>query len=296
MNTIAYWFITIIIIIILLYLKIYMKYGFPKTLDVYDKKIMSFYDSKLSIFEKKLQHEYPLGNDYFIIDHGNDYVKFFKRLGKVHMQIYMYNKYIIGTVCYVLRKINGEKIWYICDLKIESKHRGNKLTYAIFIKCLIMEYFTSNRCYAISMNDNKENRIVRLAKNIGGSIIKFDQGPKLYIYQINSKQLKHIAPMLNSVYGPISYVSLRGIKDLILKSTNQPMKLLHINYDNCGRSRYGEYFDTILVDYQYMFCCTANSEMKKYLDSIELYTKVTATIIHHNMNNFNWDFIQTHEI
>ncbi len=273
-----------------------MRCGLPYSLDVYDKNAMMTYGKQLTIFEKKLQHRYPLGNDSFIIDHGDDYTRFFKRLGHVQLQIYKDDQNIVATVCYILREIHFQKVWYICDLKIENKYRGNRLTYGFFVKCVIMEYFTCNKCYAISMNDNTENRVARLAQNIGGSLFKFELGPLIYIYQIQSVQMKQIAQIVGKICGPISYVSLTGIKDLILTSTNKPMSILHVNYDKFGRTKEGQYYDKIIDNFEYMFCCTANSSMKIYLDKIQCFTSVTASIMYYNMDNFDWNFIQTHEI
>ncbi|NCQ51841.1 GNAT family N-acetyltransferase [archaeon] len=89
--------------------------------NVNDRKKYSY---ELKEFEK--QFVYPLGNDTFHIEHGqnSDYFSFFEKLGKPNIMVLEKNNKIIGVCSAVLREINNKKYWYLCDFKIEKEHRG----------------------------------------------------------------------------------------------------------------------------------------------------------------------------
>ena len=64
------------------------------------------YNKKLKSHEKRLRNWYPMGNDKFCLDHGKNYCKFFRRLGKLEMHICEdRNKNIVGTCAMILRDI-----------------------------------------------------------------------------------------------------------------------------------------------------------------------------------------------
>src|SRR5258705_11548925 len=72
----------------------------------------STYNQYMKDFEQRMSHWYPLGDDTFRIDHGDNYFSFFRRMGEpFYYAIFQEQeqeqkqKYVvIGTVCYVYRK------------------------------------------------------------------------------------------------------------------------------------------------------------------------------------------------
>lgn len=250
------------------------------------------YNIQLKDFEKRMQIFYPIGQNYFTINHGVDYYEFFKRQSE-QIKIYAYfekNK-IIAVGCGILKLLEKESVWYICDLKVDPEYRGKYLPSKIFLSSLFPNYLYSNKCYGITMNDNN-NKVERLSKHM--NFLNFKNAGNLYIYKVNYYQMLWMEPLLKTYFGRINYVSLEGIKDLILKDGNR-MKILHVN-KKMNQSETGIYFSHPIPDYDIMFCCHEDSELKHKLDEMNFRTDITASIIHANMDNYKWDFVQTDEI
>lgn len=267
----------IIVIIILILLLIY----FILDDGIHTRKL-SINDNKIiKEFEKKMSHYYPLGKDEFRISHGNNYFKFFDRIGYTHLQGCFYKNKLIATACGVLRDTKYGKTWYICDLKVDEKYRGKMLTRRMLMKTWY-NMFYSNRFYGISMNNDKDNKIKQLIKKM--PIINIKDAGTLHIYSMNYDEIIIALPIIKKYRKKASFVSLKGIKDLILKSNNEPLPLLHL-----------EYHDNGLLPQEgstHMFCCHESDPMFKEFNE----SNITATIVQYGMDNFDWDFIQTSEI
>ena len=67
---------------------------------------------------------YPLGDDFFKIDHGVDYFAFFDRLGKLNYYIMCDGEHVAAVGAGVLRQVpylqgkSPQEAWYLCDLKV----------------------------------------------------------------------------------------------------------------------------------------------------------------------------------
>ncbi|AYV78563.1 MAG: hypothetical protein Edafosvirus18_12 [Edafosvirus sp.] len=297
--------IIIIIIIIIVYNQITNPINGPYHINNENKNNMVMYHNKIQDFEKKMSHKYPLGNDFFTINHGKNYYKFFERMGDLNMQICTdKNDNVIATGCHILRNINNNKkvwtkVWYICDLKVDEKYRGNRISLKMLINTFVPSIIKSDKCYGITMNDgNKENKIVKLAKKINYGPIKFKSGGQIYIYSLNYNQMIIAQPIIERYMGPLYYISLLGIKDLVLESNKKPMKLLHVNYNGIAnfKKNRNAYTFRPLRGYTHMFCCHENSPLFKQLTKNNIITDISATIIHYNMDNCDWKFLQTSEI
>jgi hypothetical protein len=321
--------ILIIILIMILVIFIYMFYKYywsvpGNILEITDGK----YNNELKEFEKAMSHNYPLGNDSFTISHGNNYYSFFDRLGKVYMNICIIDNKIVGTACGILRNIKYNKnsnfclnfvelafnnslkenyksqsldCWYICDLKLLPSFRGKNVITKMMLKS-IFKLWTTNKVYAISMDDDdqKENKILKYSQK--SPFLNFKSAGKLMIYSVDYTTIINLLPIIKKYKGDVKFTSLLGKKDLILKSTNKPMKLLHVYVDNLQFSvenlkiEKDNYYIEPIKDYTYMFCCPSKSEMYEELTKNGITTKITATIIHKNMDDCDWNFILTSDI
>jgi hypothetical protein len=256
---------------------------------------------KLKTFEKKLSHPYPLDNDYFNISHGENYYAFFDRLGDLHMNILEDKGEIVGTACGMLRNIvyNDKqkcKVWYLGDLKISPEYRGKFLPFKM-LTAANDKLKLSNKIYGITMNGKTENKIVRLAKKI--PTMKFEIGPTLMIYSMDYKTFnaKNVQNVIKKYRGDFGYTSLCEIKDLILQSTNLPMKILHLNWNDNDKNNNVDINNiNDINNYTIMFCCPNNDSMYDELIKNNVTTDITAMIIHHNMYDCNWNFILTSDI
>lgn len=267
-----------------------------------DSKLI--YNKKLRQNEKRLRNWYPLGKDKFYLDHGKDYCKFFRLLGKLNMHVCVdSNNDIVGTCAMILRSItfpnndSYENIWYLSDLKIEHKYRGNHIPHKMLTQNIIGKYLQSNKCYGITMDDKKNTRVVDICeKNSYLNMFKLKDSGKLYIYSIDYNLMKILQTVLSVHRGKIGYKSLYGIKDIILRSTKKPMKLLHVQWGKLGTYYGNNTFEEAQEGYTHMFCLYETDPLREMLYNFNITTDVTATIVQHNMDNINWSFILTSDI
>jgi len=262
---------------------------------IYIGSSTAHYNAKLKIFEKKLSNWYPLGDDFFTIDHGKNYFAFFERLGEINYQICLNKNEVVAGLCGILRKIVMNenhnfytKVWYLCDLKVLENYRNKRLPAKMAKKTALFSYLKAQRGYAVSMNPTG-TRILKLAQKFNKSI---KSGGNLLIYSLNYGQITRVHNLLKSVWGDIKYLSLNGVKDLLFKNTNKPMKILHLQH---GYTKL-DGFDEPLFDYTCMLCCHENDKLVNILKSFNITTNISATIIHYNMDESDWKFILTSDI
>lgn len=251
------------------------------------------YHDKISLFEKEMSHWYPLGGDEFRISHGNNYYTFFKRQGDLHILLAIVDNKVVGTIFGVLK---GNK-WYLADVKIKKKYRGKLLSIKMGLTAMHL-LNKSNKIYGISMNNGEKNKLVEYAKKVSfGPNINFKYGGNLYIYSLTFDQLQKALPILTTYYN-IGIVSLNGVKDLILKSTCEKMDILHLQFNKSNNKPIKSFLKLKLEfdKYKYMFCFYETNNIINKLNQIDINTDVTASLIHNNMDNYNWNLISTDEI
>ena len=100
---------------------------------------------------------------------------------------------------------------------------------------------------------------------------------------LDSEKIKIIEPILQEHRGPISYVSLQGIKDIILQSSQSEMTLFHIQFGLCTQKGYANPID----GYIHMFCIPIGDPLVVILEKQDVYPSATATVIHHGMERWN---------
>ena len=160
--------------------------------------------------------------------------------------------------------------------------------HVLFKNCNIFRVLT------VIMNEqHKISRPIEIANKVTHlNIFKLKNAGILYIYSLNYEQMLTVHELLKKEKGEIGYLSLHGIKDVILKSTMQPMKLLHVQWgkNKTYTTKYPQ------PNYTHMFCLHEKNKIKKFLDKNNITTNVTATIMQYNMDDFDWDFILTSDI
>src|SRR5579872_6436881 len=163
------------------------------------------YNTHMKDFETRLKHYYPFGKDSFCLDHGDNYFMFFRRIGEPFYYALFdttdinNDDIVIGTICYVYRKLRDEYIMYICDLKfdpiIRNKGIMNKIIYRTIPNCLLR----TTKFYAISMNDNTDdtniknkNKILKMCRHIASKYNIQINSTKLNIYSLDYDQMLFI--------------------------------------------------------------------------------------------------------
>ena len=242
--------------------------------------------------------KYPLGKDFFQIDHGLDYFAFFDRLGKVNYYV-MHEDNIVGAVgAGILRQIpyqQGEapmSAWYLCDLKVHPNYQRRNLSLRILTHAIVDGIRECSCSYTISMNpgDGSPNRWVKVIGKY--SRIKFTTSTQLGIYSLDAATMSYIAPLIIKHRGDISYMSLKGIKDLRLQSTGNILPLVHVQWGaNVEKST-----PEVIPGYTHMFCVPSDDELARALGRSDIYPGASASVVSHGMNNSDWRFIVTSDI
>jgi len=177
---------------------------------------------QLGIVEIEQAATYPLGNDFFQLDHGSDYFAFFDRLGEVNYYVVLDGDSadrVAAVGAGVLRQIpycQGEVVrpaWYLCDLKVHPDYQHQHLSLRLLRYALDSDMLRCARGYTISMNpgvskaslqeNRSPNRLVRILERFAP--IKFRCTTTLGIYSLNTKDMHVLTPLLVEHRGTISY-------------------------------------------------------------------------------------------
>ncbi len=278
------------------------------------------YNVHVKEFEKRLQQWYPLDKDtMFCLDHGANYFTFFRRIGKPsYYCLFDKQNKIQATICFLLQRIyqTNEDVFYVCDLKFDKIIRGKGMLLKLLWRTIPFCLFSSRKFYAISMNDDdndktNENKILSMGQHLTTKNtfpkISIEKACVLNIYVLDYKQMVEIEETL-AFYkncAKIQYISLKGIKDLIVKNKTteeesecKAMDLLHATYGNDDEYKLqnGQFYSHPLQGYKHMFCTSETSLLAVKLKDLDIYPDSHATVIHYNMDNYNWEFIQTCDI
>ena len=254
------------------------------------------FQSQIADLEKGMS--YPLGEDRFEIDHGEDYFAFFTRLGQLHYYVVFDGDRVVAVVAAILRRIpsaSHEKpkaVWYLCDLKVHPEYRGRYLPVSIFVHAFPKLYPLSPQAYAISMDADSErpNRVALMLKRF--PLAPMSIATKLGIVSLDTKRMQKVEPILREHFGCVSYLSLKGKKDIILQSTHAPMPLLHVQFGPCAEQGLTEPLD----DCVHMFCASMDHPLLEVLKGQGICPSATATVVHHRMEKWDWGFILTNDI
>lgn len=254
------------------------------------------FQSRIADLEKGTS--YPLGEDRFEIDHGEDYFAFFTRLGQLHYYVVLDGDRVVAVVAAILRRVpptSQEKpkaVWYLCDLKVHPEYRGRYLPLSICVHAFPKLYPLSPHAYAISMDTDSErpNRVALMLKRF--LLAPMSIATQLGIVSLDAKRMQKVEPTLREHFGCLSYLSLEGKKDIIPQSTRVPMPLLHVQFGPCAEQGQVEPLD----GYVHMFCISMDHPLLEVLEHQAIYPSATATVIHHRMEKWDWGFILTSDI
>jgi ribosomal protein S18 acetylase RimI-like enzyme len=238
--------------------------------------------------------EYPYGEDSFKLNHGDNYFAFFERLGKPLFHLALTENRVVACAAGILRTLKIEKkevkAWYLCDLKVHPNFQGQGIPAKLFKQNFFSNYLKCRRGYAISMNSaNGKNRVVKLLERF--SLVPIRYAGKLNFYSFNQTQAQGFHQKLESKLGKVSYLSLKGKKDLIMKSTGQPLPLFHIQHGAMAAAG----IETASEEGTYMICGFENSALDNLL-SENFPVSATASILAHRLKPRDWNFVLTSDI
>lgn len=240
---------------------------------------------------------YPLGEDRFSIDHGEDYFAFFDRLGGTTTFVATEDGEVVGCATGVLRTIPRDGVltsaWYCCDLKVIPSHRGRRLPLRMLLAGLRRHYRRCQRGYGVAMrpSDGRKAPAIRLAEHI--SVIGLNVGPALHIFGLDAAQMRDCMEVVQEHRGELSFLSLRGRKDLLLHSTGHALPALHVQYGPCA-----EHTDerTVEPGHVYFFCVPDGDPLLGELARLGVHPSGHADILHHRMGGWDWQFVLTSDL
>lgn len=238
---------------------------------------------------------YPYGaDDSFKISHGANYFSFFDRLGELHYFVMLVDNEVIGVGSGIIRRPgNGIKpFWYLSDLKVKPGFRGYDFSYKLFLRHLPLHYLCCPRGFTIGMRKAKGNvpAIQKIMTRI--PLLRLDTSQSLFIYSFSFDEITKILPMLSETFGRIGFLSLAGVKDLILQSTQKPLNILHIQY-----GPFAEYRISVpQKDYVHMLAAKVGSLLEQKLTANGFLPNAEATILSHRMTHFPWEYILTSDL
>lgn len=246
---------------------------------------------------------YPIGEDFFQLDHGPDYFAFFDRLGEVDYLAVLEGQQVVGVCAAVLRRVPdrlGGKLrraFYACDLKVHPEFRGRRIPHRIGNYALLRNYLRCPRGYAITMNASggpEANRVLTLAQRWWNPT---RAAALLEIYSLDAEEMNRIRPAVEAERGPLGFLSLRGVKDVVLQSSGQPMPLLHVQWGaSPPPAEAGRLSQEPLADHVHMFCAPAGSGLARRVAEAGIEPFATATVLSHRMSGCDWSFVLTSEI
>ena len=250
-------------------------------------------------FGAKLQElesvaEYPYGADFFTLDHGADYFAFFERMGEPLFHVALDGSRVVACAAGILRTVVIEnktiRAWYLCDLKVHPEFRGRQITAKLFRENLFRNYLKCRRGYAVSMNPaSGENRVVKLLKRLPRVPVGY--AGQLNFYSFDKDEAVGVQRDLEAELGKISYLSLRGKKDLIMKSTGAPLPLYHIQHGAMAAGGIKSPTENGI----YMICAFENGSLDNLLAE-RFPVSATASILAHRLKPKDWNFILTSDI
>jgi hypothetical protein len=162
-------------------------------------------------------------------------------------------------------------------------------------KVFVHNYLRCPRGYAISMNpaDGSPNRIVRLLGRFRWA--RTSLATTLRLYSLAEGEMRAAEPVLRAHRGPVRYLSLAGVKDIVLQSSGAPLPLLHAQFGALAAPA-AACAPAPRPGHVHMFCAPEGDPLHEELARAGLHPSASASVIHHRMDRADWKFILTSDI
>ncbi len=254
------------------------------------------------IFTLEQFASYPWGDDFFKIDHGDDYFAFFDRLGEVDYYVSLNEqRQVMAVGAGVLRAVRDrvtaplQIAWYLCDLKVHPQYQNQRLSLRLLRHAIAMGQSRCDRGYSISMDPapGLPSPWIRILEKL--AVLPFRYSCALNIYSLNSETVTEILPRLQQIYGKIGYRSLQGKKDLRLQGSGQVLPLLHLEWGDALLDEELLFWEA-RPDHVHLFCAPIGSPMAQELAIRSIGPTGTASVVSRGMEDCDWSFIMTSEI
>jgi len=241
----------------------------------------------LQAFERRF--EYPLGDDHFHIEHGDDYLAFFRRLGEPAPLLATVGRRIVGVLVAVRRPVGGRAGWYLCDLKVDPVYARYRAATRLLTTWARLRLQDGEPVFGVSMNPARgDNRLVRAMQRWRPG--ELAQTP-IVLFSLTHEQWLACRDDLREALGPVSWFDPRGVKDIVLRSTGRPMPLLHAQHGTFAQPNTEARPDAV-----HMFCLPANDALVDRLGQRGVQPDASATIVHRDAVGADWRELLTSDI
>mgnify|MGYP001286515047 FL=1 len=199
-------------------------------LDLTDQALRAEYSKRLQAMEYAFT--YPLGEAEFVIRHGfgsqdYDYFSYFEQLGQPCFYVVELSGSMVGSVCCVLRVIEGQKVWYICDLKILPTAQFKQIPALIYQLLHENLRSISSAFYFVNMSPENHNGLSKVARQLMvGFRLKI---LPYYIYELTQEHINDDVVIAHN----------HGKKDIVMNG--QTLDLYHVMNganDRCDHVQY----------------------------------------------------------
>jgi hypothetical protein len=261
------------------------------------------YGPRIAALERDVR--YPLGADRFRIDHGRDYFAFFSRLrgGMGHpptdddLRYYVARdgEEIRGVLAAVRRIVPARSgvraVWYLCDLKAAPGAPAAGVMPGLLAAFRTDAFRAPRAAYAVSMNAaDGSNRLVALAARYVPDLAL--RTSRLSLFSLDHARWRATASRIRSVLGVTSFLSLAGIKDIVLESDDRPLELLHLQHGPLAAPGNAEPSERSVI----MFCAPDSSRLVEVLRREGIAPNATATYLAAGIDDVDPAFVSTSEI
>lgn len=133
----------------------------------------------------------------------------------------------------------------------------------------------------------RENRVVRLLNRM--KVVPLKHAAELVLFSLSAAQMTEVAPLVRQHRGALSYLSLAGVKDVVLASTGEAMPLLHAQFGPCAAPGQPEVQDGAV----HMFCSPRGDALTDALLARGVPEDASAAVVEHGMRDADFRFVLT---
>eukprot|EP01127_Copromyxa_protea_P016622 TRINITY_DN4965_c0_g1_i3.p1 TRINITY_DN4965_c0_g1~~TRINITY_DN4965_c0_g1_i3.p1 ORF type:complete len:172 (-),score=29.64 TRINITY_DN4965_c0_g1_i3:48-563(-) len=145
-------------------------------------------------------------------------------------------------------------------------------------------------------SDKPETPMAKIIKHF--KLIPTEVSTTLNLFSLEKNEIERVLSLLREHRGDIGFLSLAGIKDIVLGSTGAPMPLLHVHWGHRPEGPpelSGIYYEEPQEGYQHMFCIPEGDPLLPLIEELNFKPTATASILSSSMKS-DWKFVLTSEI
>ncbi|MEE2961615.1 MAG: hypothetical protein VYA34_12800 [Myxococcota bacterium] len=251
------------------------------------------------IRELHRNHVYEIGSEHQIcFDMGTKLDAWLSSVGTPRIFVARLRGEIVATSFAIERELissngkNTEPFWYLCNFRFKTHINPSEVSRALFEKYYRYYYFRCPRLFTVMLDPTPQ--VLSPPPDYLSSIgsIRFKAACQIGIICLDTELMEEVDPILRRHRGPIYYHSSDGIRDIQDAQNKQPLPLLHAQFGPCSQRGYADPVD----DHLHVFCTPLSDPLLSVLKYRGIQPIGTMTVFHHQMHQWNWQFLLTNEL